>query len=171
VDVVLGQSILSLKLVSHTNRIFFLCRGYQLWNAPLDCQVSCYRSLSTYLVPPAVPVTSQMPVPSAAASTQLKLSTLTQNPTSAIVNVVYAIQYPVQPASSGLTTGAEAGIGAGAGVAGIVIIVLPIMLLMRTQKHKKGQASAYRYSNYSTRYDGSESKHYVVHVALWLFRS
>jgi hypothetical protein len=60
-----------------------------------------------------------------------------QKLTSAIVNVVYAIQFPVQPASSGLTTSAVAGIGAGAGVAVIVIIALSLILLRRTRKHKK----------------------------------
>jgi hypothetical protein len=59
-----------------------------------------------------------------------------QKPTSAIVNIVYAIKFPVQP-SAGLSTGAKAGIGVGASVGGIAIIVLSILLVWRTRKHKK----------------------------------
>jgi hypothetical protein len=66
---------------------------------------------------------------------------MTQKPTSAIINVVFAFQYPVQPAAPGLSTGAQAGIGAGAGVAGIAIIALSILLVWRTRKHKKALAA------------------------------
>jgi hypothetical protein len=70
---------------------------------------------------------------SVTTSTTLESSTTRHKPTSAIVNVVYAIQLPLQP-SSRLSPGVEAGIGAGAGVAGIAIIAL---LVWRTRKHKK----------------------------------
>jgi hypothetical protein len=50
-------------------------------------------------------------------------STTTNKPTSAIINVVYAIQYPVQR-----STGAKAGIGAQAGVGGLAIIALAYFL-------------------------------------------
>jgi hypothetical protein len=63
-----------------------------------------------------------------------------QKPTSAVVNIVYAVQFPVL-SSSGLSTGAKAGIGAGAGLGGIAIIVLSILLLWRTRKHKKDLAA------------------------------
>jgi hypothetical protein len=101
--------------------------GYQLWNAPLGGQVPCYSSLSSYLVPPAIDIPNAQsplttPTVSAAAS-----STTTQMPTSAIVNVVYAIQYPVQPAS-GLSTSTKAGIGARASVGGLAIIGLAFFL-------------------------------------------
>lgn len=62
---------------------------------------------------------------------------MTQKPTSAIVNVIFALPYPVQPAAAGLSTGADAGIGTGAGVAGIAIIGLSLLLVWRTRKHKK----------------------------------
>jgi hypothetical protein len=58
-----------------------------------------------------------------------------QKPTSAVVNIVYAVQFPVLP--SGLSTGAKAGIGVGAGLGGIAIIVLSLLLVWRTRKHKK----------------------------------
>jgi hypothetical protein len=68
-------------------------------------------------------------------------STASQKPTSAIVNIVYAIQYPVQPTVPGLSTGAKAGIGAGAGISGIAIVALSLLLLWRTRKHKKDKAA------------------------------
>lgn len=117
--------------------------GYQLWNAPLGGETPCYSSLSSTLVPPAVPVgtTSQeitLPANVTAAVSTQPISTANQKPTSAIVNIVYAIRYPVEP-SSGLSTGAKAGIGAGAGVAGIAIITLSILLIWRTRKHKNAE--------------------------------
>jgi hypothetical protein len=57
-------------------------------------------------------------------------------PTSAVINIVYAIKFPVQP-SSGLSTGTEVGIGVGAGLGGIAIVVLSLLLVWRTRKHKK----------------------------------
>jgi hypothetical protein len=59
-----------------------------------------------------------------------------QKPTSAVVNVVFAVQFLVLP-SSGLSTGAIAGIGVGAGLGGIAIIVLSLLLVWRPRKHKK----------------------------------
>jgi hypothetical protein len=63
-----------------------------------------------------------------------------QKPTSAVINIVYAVQFLVLP-SSGLSTGAIAGIGIGAGLGGIAIIFLSILLVWRTQKHKKDFAA------------------------------
>jgi hypothetical protein len=75
------------------------------------------------------------------SNTLLPSSTASQNPTSAIINVVYAIQYPVQPGAPSLSTGAKAGIGAGAGIAAISIIVLSLLLVWRTRKHKRDKAA------------------------------
>jgi hypothetical protein len=107
-----------------------------LWNAELGGQVPCYSSLSSYLVPPAVPVTS-IGSSAAATSTLSGTPTSTPIPTSAVVNVVFAIQYNVLPSTSSLSTGAKAGIGVGASVAGIAIIALSLLLVWRTQKHNK----------------------------------
>jgi hypothetical protein len=62
-------------------------------------------------------------------------TTATQKPTSAVVNIVYALYYPIQPRNT-LSTGAKAGIGTGASLAGISIIILSILLIWRTRKHK-----------------------------------
>jgi len=71
---------------------------------------------------------------SVTTNTTLESSTTPHKPTSAIVNIVYAIQLPLQPISRSLSPGVKAGIGAGAGVAGIAIIAL---LVWRMRKHKK----------------------------------
>lgn len=86
----------------------------------------------------SIPITANL---NTTSSTLLLSSTSTQKPTSAIVNIVFAIQYPVQPATLGLSTGAKAGIGAGAGVAGIAIVTPSLLLVWRTRKHKKDKAA------------------------------
>jgi hypothetical protein len=77
-------------------------------------------------------VLANISVAAASSSTPV----LSQTPTSAVVNIVYAIQFKVLP-SSGLSTGAIAGIGVGAALGGIAIIVLSLLLAWRTRKHKK----------------------------------
>jgi hypothetical protein len=67
--------------------------------------------------------------------TTVSTTTATQKPTSAVVNIVYALYYPIQPRNT-LSTGAKAGIGTGASLAGISIIILSILLIWRTRKHK-----------------------------------
>lgn len=63
-----------------------------------------------------------------------------REPPSAVVNIVYALHYPVQPRST-LSTDAKAGIGTGAFVAGISIITLFILLIWRTRRHKQVKAA------------------------------
>jgi len=60
------------------------------------------------------------------------------NPTSAIVNVVYAMYYPVKPASEpSLATNAKIGIGVGAGGAALVFVALLWLLLRKHLAHKR----------------------------------
>ncbi|KAK4102807.1 hypothetical protein N658DRAFT_324595 [Parathielavia hyrcaniae] len=60
-------------------------------------------------------------------------------PTSAVINIVWAMRYPVDDSSGGkgLSTAAKAGIGAGAGVAAILIGGLAICLWRSRRKNKK----------------------------------
>jgi hypothetical protein len=61
-------------------------------------------------------------------------------PTSAVVNIVWAMRYPVvdtSGSSGGLSTAAKAGIGAGAGVAVILIAALAICLWRSKRKNKQ----------------------------------
>lgn len=118
-----------------------LCSGYDLWNAVLGGQVPCYSSLKNLATPPPVPVQNyqtpaSLPVTAKPSSSSSTISYGSNKPTSAVVNVVYAVQYPLTP-SPGLSTGAKAGIGAGAGVGALVIIGLTAALIWRTKKHKR----------------------------------
>ena len=58
-------------------------------------------------------------------------------PTSAVVNIVWAMRYPVADTSGGggLSTAAKAGIGAGAGV--LVILLLGLAICLWRRKNKK----------------------------------
>ncbi|KAK4148480.1 hypothetical protein C8A00DRAFT_19695 [Chaetomidium leptoderma] len=59
-------------------------------------------------------------------------------PTSAVVNIVWSMRYPVaDPGGGGLSTAAKAGIGAGAGVAAILIAGLAFCLWRSKRKNKK----------------------------------
>ena len=98
----------------------------------------CYSSLDHFLSPPAVPISGyQTPISiPLTALTSTTSSTSSGKPTSAVVNVVYAIQYPLA-SSQGLSTGAKAGIGAGAGIGALAIIGLVGVLIWRTKKHSR----------------------------------
>jgi hypothetical protein len=139
----------------YTNVVSF--RGYQLWNAVLGGQVPCYSSLNDFLSAPPVPISNyQTSIPLTDLANQTSSYSTPSygsgKPTSAIINVVYAVQYPLTPAE-GLSTGAKAGIGVGAGAGGLAIILLVIALIWRTSKHKKDKkalAAAQSYAEGST---------------------
>jgi hypothetical protein len=115
----------SRTLISIAN--FFPCRGYQLWNAALGGQTPCYSSLSSYLVPPAIdiPNASPMTVPNISATTS---SATNQKPTSAVVNILLAVQFDVEPASPSTSTsraaGARVGVGGGLAIIGLLNFLL-----------------------------------------------
>ena len=89
-------------------------------------QIPCYSS-STDEVPPPTLTAGLAGNP-----------TDTSKPTSAVVNIVWSMRYPVaDPSGSGLSTAAKAGIGAGAGVAAILIGVLTFCLWRSRRKNKK----------------------------------
>jgi hypothetical protein len=80
-------------------------------------------------------VTTNIDVPTL---TVAKDDTKTGKPTSAVVNIVWSMRYPLNDqGSGGLSTAAKAGIGAGAGIAAIIIIGLAIGLWRYRRKHKK----------------------------------
>ncbi len=59
-------------------------------------------------------------------------------PTLAVLNVVYAVPYPLAPAQ-GISTAAKAGIGTSSSIAGIAIIVIILLLIRRTKKRNNGR--------------------------------
>ncbi|KAK4133475.1 hypothetical protein BT67DRAFT_382592 [Trichocladium antarcticum] len=84
------------------------------------------------------PCWSSIPRVTAPTLTREKDATTKAKPTSAVVNIVWSMRYPVADAgSSGLSTAAKAGIGAGVGVAVILIAGLAICLWRSRRKNKK----------------------------------
>lgn len=105
----------------------------------LGGQVPCYSSLGNFLSPPAVPVPgyeTPISIQLTALATSTTSSTPLGKPTSAVINVIFAVQYPLSSAQ-GLSTGAKVGIGVGAGVGAIAIIGLAGALIWRTRMHNK----------------------------------
>ncbi|KAK0725757.1 hypothetical protein B0H67DRAFT_139730 [Lasiosphaeris hirsuta] len=99
--------------------------GYWLYTTNVGGQTPCYKSISSTATPPALTIGLEDE-----ASDIFK-------PTSAVVNIVWSMRYPVESSSSGLSTGAKAGIGAGAGVAIILIAVLAICLWRSRRKTRQ----------------------------------
>jgi len=60
---------------------------------------------------------------------------MSQKPTSAIVNIVYTMQYPMVPPKSKMNTGAKIGIGVGASGAAILIGFV-LWFFIRTTSHR-----------------------------------
>ncbi|KAH7077795.1 hypothetical protein BKA63DRAFT_272211 [Paraphoma chrysanthemicola] len=104
--------------------------NYFPWTTALGGQTPCYSTLASAMTPP--PISANIP-------------SNPSTPTSAIVNVVYAMQYPlVAPTpvpKSGLQTSAKIGIGAGAGVAALIFGLLTFLLLRKHRAHKKDKAA------------------------------
>lgn len=140
VDAVLRESIVfqSLYFLGSLLTKRLVLRGYQLWNAVLGGQVPCYSSLDNNLSPPAVPIANyQTPISAPAlfntsAGTPTTSSTSSGSSTFAVLNVVYAVPYPLVLApAQGLSTAAKAGIGVSSSIAGIAIIALAFLLIRR----------------------------------------
>ncbi|KAH7380753.1 hypothetical protein BKA66DRAFT_129997 [Pyrenochaeta sp. MPI-SDFR-AT-0127] len=98
--------------------------NYYPWSTAFGGQTPCYSTLRAAMTPPPV-------------SGNIALDT--SKPTSAIVNVVYAMQFPLKatPQKSGLATGAKIGIGVGAGVIAAIFGVLMFLLARKHKQHKK----------------------------------
>jgi hypothetical protein len=78
--------------------------GYLLWSTELGGITPCYSTTSNYLTPPPIAQPSTTDTgPSSGPATV----------TSTVVNVVYAMNYPVKGRSGGLSKGADAGVGIG----------------------------------------------------------
>ena len=82
-----------------------------LWDTPLGGITPCYSTTSNYLTPP--PITD-------ASATDFAAPTGPSTTTSTVVNVVYAMNYPVKGRPTTLSKGADAGIGVGSVAAAAV---------------------------------------------------
>jgi len=89
----------------------------------LGGQTPCYSTVSNFLTPPPLPV----------PTITLTISPL---PTSTIINVIYAMAYPVKPSSPTLTPGAKAGVGAGTGVFAVVMLFAAVVYFLRRRDRK-----------------------------------
>ncbi|KAF2191438.1 hypothetical protein K469DRAFT_746771 [Zopfia rhizophila CBS 207.26] len=107
--------------------------NYFPWSTAFGGQTPCYSTLPVAMTPP--------PIPDSLTGTPTDGGAL-QKPTSAIINVVYAMQYPVQPSSKpALTSNAKIGIGAGAGGAALIFGVLIWLLVWKHRVHKRDKAA------------------------------
>jgi len=100
-------------------------RNYRPWSTAFGGQVPCYSTLPAAITPPPIPATL---VGRAEASAK---------PTSAIVNVVYAMQYPLKQNKPSMSTGAKAGIGVG--VASAIILLAMLLWLFLRKRHANKQ--------------------------------
>lgn len=122
-------------------------RSYWLWSTQLGGQVPCYSSLGQALVPPPMPDTfidlgrmTQTGSITPAPSPRPTALTVQQKPTSAIINIAYAMQYQLAPEPEPALK-KEAKIGIGAGVAGGALLILVVLgfLIRRCLVQRKKQ--------------------------------
>ncbi|OCK77048.1 hypothetical protein K432DRAFT_359289 [Lepidopterella palustris CBS 459.81] len=113
--------------------------NYVPWSAAFGGQTPCYSTLPIALTPP--------PIPDNITGTATDY-TVSNIPTSAIVNVVYAMQYPVKPASPGLAPTAKIGIGAGVGGAALLFGILISLLIWKHHTNKRDRAALESPSNF-----------------------
>jgi hypothetical protein len=112
-------------------------RDYFPWSTALGGQTPCYSKLSAAMTPPPIPATL---IGRAVETTFAK-------PTSAIINVVYAMQYPLKPKDSGMATGTKIGIGAGTGIG---VVILAVLLLLFARKHRAHKRDRVRHDGPSS---------------------
>lgn len=98
--------------------------NYLLWTTILGGQTPCFSTVSNFLTPPPLPA-------------PMTTSTVSPLPTSTIINVVYAMAYPVKPSSSNLTLGAKAGVGAGTGVFAVAMLFAAALYFLRRRDRRK----------------------------------
>ena len=100
------------------------CSNYQPYGAALGGATPCFSSLNNYASPPTL---------TAGLAGQ---PTDTTQPTSAVINVVWAMQYEIKEKSDELSTGAKAGIGVGVPVGAIALGLLGFVIWRQTRKNK-----------------------------------
>ncbi|KAF2500079.1 hypothetical protein BU16DRAFT_613884 [Lophium mytilinum] len=108
---------------------------YSPWNAAFDGQTPCYSEISraALMTPPPMPDTYVLKATGSGG---------TSKPTSAIVNIVYAMQYQVKiPKKGGLALPSKIGIGAGAGVGALAVGVLMFFILWKRRDRKRDRAA------------------------------
>jgi len=106
-----------------------LVRNYEPYYTAMGGATPCASTLKNMITPP--PLTAN-------------IASYPSEPTTTIVNVVWAMQFPVSPppASTELSTGAKAGIGVGAAAAVVTILLLCFFLWRALRRKKAGSSDA-----------------------------
>ncbi|KAH8648093.1 hypothetical protein BGZ60DRAFT_226620 [Tricladium varicosporioides] len=112
--------------------------NYLLFSTMLGGQTPCYSTITPYLTPPPLV---------AATSTGV-----TAKPTQAVVNVVYAMAYPVKTAtpSGGMPTAAKAGIGGGVGAVALIALLALGAFFWRKKSQKKRESTLFAQTSQGT---------------------
>ncbi|KAF2728796.1 hypothetical protein EJ04DRAFT_590723 [Polyplosphaeria fusca] len=138
-------------------------KSYWLWSTELGGQVPCYSSLDGTMVVPPMPDTLAHGI--TGTSTPTGSTSKSSKPTSAIVNIAYAMQYPVvapPPKKEALPTNAKIGIGVGAPVVAVIVGVLVWVLVRRVLAGRKAEKAAAR-SSVGERFGQGVDTSYVAH--------
>ncbi|PSN66445.1 hypothetical protein BS50DRAFT_622109 [Corynespora cassiicola Philippines] len=153
--------------------------SYWLWSTTLGGQVPCYSSLSKPLVPPPIPetlvddrggpdITGSYTGSSSAPPTAL---TMTSKPTLAIVNIAYAMQFPVvPPPKPALETDAKIGIGVGVSCGALLMGVI-VWLLLKKYRAREKAAVAQQIPSASQRFNSQVDMSRIAHEPAGLERS
>jgi hypothetical protein len=109
--------------------------GYSLYGQGIIGQTPCYTAISKTV---SVPQSVLASISSAVAAT-ISVQTTTAV-VSVVINQVFALSLPCggdERESSGLSTGAKAGIGVGAAAGGLILITLAIWLCLIVRKRRQ----------------------------------
>ncbi|KAF2260353.1 hypothetical protein CC78DRAFT_589860 [Lojkania enalia] len=135
--------------------------SYWLWTSNFGGQIPCYSALNAEMTPPPMPDTLAQDT-----SGSTTAATASAKPTSAIVNIAYAMQYPMVPRQDqpALKKPAKIGIGVGVGSAAVIIGVLLWFLIRKFTSHR-GVKSRLRDASVSQRFGEGIDTSYVAHHA------
>jgi hypothetical protein len=108
--------------------------------------VPCYSSLDAHLSAPPIPdtlvdggaMTTMDSSSIGSPTTMVPKLTMSQKPTSAILNIAYAMQYPLADEPKPvLSRPAKIGVGVGGSLAGVFLIALVWLVVRKIVKHRK----------------------------------
>jgi hypothetical protein len=112
--------------------------SYWLWTTEIGGQVPCYSSLAAKMTPPPIPETFAHHITRPDAHSSATLSSESQKPTSAVVNIAYAMQYRVVAVpKKGFSTKIKIGLGVGVGVAAILVGLLLALVIRKFFIHRR----------------------------------
>jgi hypothetical protein len=112
--------------------------SYWPWTTELGGQVPCYSSLAATMTPPPIPDSLVHHITRADVHSFPTSASESQKPTSAVVNIAYAMQYQVVALPKrGLNSKIKIGLSVGVGVAAILVILLTAFLVRKVLVHRR----------------------------------